>query len=164
MGQRRVATNASLVDIFPTVLDAFDIEPAPADTSLPGRSLLQLAAGAEHTRTMFSEYHAVGSASAGFMLAHGRFKYHHYVGYPPELFDLQDDPQEEHDLSASSDHRDVLQDCEARLRAIVDPQAVDRRAKDDQNAVVERSGGREAALRQGKIGATPVPSTPATKG
>ena len=90
---------------------------------------------------MFSEYHAVGSASAAFMLAHGRFKYHHYVGYPPELFDLQDDPQEEHDLGGSPDHRDVLRDCEARLRAIVDPQTVDRQAKDDQNAVVERAGG-----------------------
>ncbi len=164
IGQRRVATNASLVDIFPTVLDAFDLEPAPADADLPGRSLLELAAAPEQARTMFSEYHAVGSASAGFMLAHGRFKYHHYVGYPPELFDLQDDPQEEHDLATSPDHREVLQDCEARLRAIVDPPAVDRQAKDDQNAVVERAGGREAALRQGKIGATPVPSAIATKG
>ncbi|MCW5641632.1 MAG: sulfatase-like hydrolase/transferase [Rhodoferax sp.] len=164
VGQRRVATHASLVDIFPTVLDAFGVAPAPADADLPGRSLLELAAAPEHDRTMFSEYHAVGSASAAFMLAHGRFKYHHYVGYPPELFDLQDDPQEEHDLGGSPDHRDVLRDCKARLRAIVDPQTVDRLAKDDQNAVVERAGGREAALRQGKIGATPVPSASATKG
>ena len=35
---------------------------------------------------------------------------------------------------------------------------VDRLAKDDQNTLVARHGGREAALAVGKIGATPVPA------
>ena len=44
-----------------------------------------------------------------------------------------------------------------RLRAIVDPVMADRRAKDDQNLLVERVGGRAVAFGLGKIGATPVP-------
>ena len=47
---------------------------------------------------MFSEYHAFGSPSAAFMLRNGRYKYNYYVGYPPELFDLDADPGEERNL------------------------------------------------------------------
>jgi choline-sulfatase len=162
IGRRRCTTNSTLVDIFPTLLDAMGVTPHPDDADLPGTSLLRLAAAPEHDRTAFSEYHAVGSPSAAFMLAHGRYKYHHYVGYEPELFDLQEDPQEMVDLRGSPEHRFVLDNCEQRLRAIVDPERVDRMAKDDQNALVARSGGREAALRLGKIGASPVPAAAST--
>ena len=43
------------------------------------------------------------------------------------------------------------------LRGMVDPEAVDRRAKADQAALVERFGGREAVLNWGHGGATPTP-------
>jgi hypothetical protein len=39
----------------------------------------------------------------------------------------------------------------------VDPVMADRRAKDDQNLLVERVGGRAVAFGLGKFGATPVP-------
>lgn len=50
----------------------------------------------------------------------------------------------------------MLRELEARLRAMLDPERVDRLAKDDQNALVARFGGRERALRSGTPGATPV--------
>ena len=50
----------------------------------------------------------------------------------------------------------MLSKFEAALRAMLDPEAVDRRAKDDQNALVARHGGREAALRMGYPGETPA--------
>jgi choline-sulfatase len=40
---------------------------------------------------------------------------------------------------------------------MLDPVATDARAKADQAALVDRHGGREAALRLGPEGATPVP-------
>jgi hypothetical protein len=40
----------------------------------------------------------------------------------------------------------------------LDPVAVDRRAKDAQNALVVSFGGREAAWQLGPKGATPVPA------
>jgi choline-sulfatase len=91
------------------------------------------------------------------MVARGRYKYHHYVGYEPELFDLEDDPEEAHDLARSGAHVAVRDEFAQRLRAIVDPVMADRRAKDDQNLLVERVGGRAVAFGVGKIGATPVP-------
>ena len=41
---------------------------------------------------------------------------------------------------------------------MLDPVEVDRQAKSDQRQLVERFGGREAALGMGTPGATPVPS------
>ena len=43
------------------------------------------------------------------------------------------------------------------LREICDPELTDRCAKDDQNDLIERYGGRKAAPRMGTQGATPVP-------
>ncbi len=156
VAQRECRTNASLVDILPTVLDAMGV-PMPA-ADLPGRSLLDLAAADDAPRDVLAEYHAVGSVSGAFMLAGDRFKYHHYVGFEPELFDLAEDPEETHSVHARPQYAGTLAAMRERLAAILDPEAVDRLAKDDQNRVVERFGGREAALREGLIGATPVPT------
>jgi choline-sulfatase len=91
------------------------------------------------------------------MLHHGRWAYHHYVGHAPELFDLQADPLQRHDLAADAAHAPVLARMEARLRQRLDPQAVDVRAKRDQAALVARFGGRERALGIGPVGASSVP-------
>jgi len=75
------------------------------------------------------------------------------------LFDLAADPEETEDLAQDPAFAAVCREMEAALRAIVDPEAADRQAKDDQNAVVARHGGREKVLRD-RLGAasfTPVP-------
>ncbi len=155
VAQRACETNATLADLFPTVLDALGVRARADDADLPGCSLLDLAAAPVRERTAFSEYHAIGSPSAAFMLARGRYKYHHYVGYEPELFDIVDDPEETADLHAV--HADVAADFDARLRSMLDPDAIDRLAKDDQNRLVALHGGRDAVLAMNKFGATPVP-------
>lgn len=154
----RCATPVSLIDLPPTILDHFGLTP-PEDW--PGRSLLEIAQAPEDPeRTVFSEYHAVASPSAAFMVADARWTYHHYVGWPPELFDLEADPGETRDLAADPASAEILQEMERRLRVICDPEAVDRAAKDDQNALIARFGGPEAAMRVGPKGASPAP-TPA---
>lgn len=154
-----VQTNVSLVDIFPTVLHATGVESDAADSGLPGRSLIASATQPyDPARLAFSEYHAVGSESAGYMLADSRYKYHHYVGHPPELFDLQADPQEASDLAGDPAYAALLERFQHHLRAMLDPVEVDRQAKSDQRRLVEQFGGREAALGIGTPGATPVPS------
>ena len=109
------------------------------------------------TRSSFSEYHAVGAPSGAFMLRQGRWKYHYYVGYPPELFDLASDPEETTDLAGDPAHAATLSRMEAALRAIVDPEAAHAQALADQAALVARFGGREAAFAVGTPGATPPP-------
>ena len=70
---------------------------------------------------MFSEYHAVGAATGAFMIRKGAFKYVHYVGMPPQLFDLEADPWERHDLGTDPGYAGLVADCETELRRIVDP-------------------------------------------
>ena len=147
-------THASLVDVSPTVLESAGLAP-PAEGA--GQSLVKLAnAPDDASRVAFSEYHGVGSPSAAFMLRQGRWAYHHYVGFVPELFDVVADPEQCRDLASQPAQAGELARFEAMLRQRVDPEATDRRAKDDQNALVERFGGRDAALQTGTPGATPV--------
>lgn len=155
-----VQTNVSLVDIFPTVLQKVGVAPTESDLDLPGQSLVDSANKPyDPTRLAFSEYHAVGSDSAGYMLADTRYKYHHYVGYEPELFDLQNDPIEAHDLASDPTYSEIVDCMQKRLCAIIDPIAVDARAKSDQQTLIQKFGGRDAALGIGTPGATPVPSS-----
>ena len=153
-----VNTPAMLVDIFPSIVQAVGAEFAPEDADLPGVSLFRLAREADKPRTAFSEYHAIFSPSGVFMLRNARYKYIHYLGYPAQLFDLVADPDETQDLAGDPRHADTLTACERELRSIVDPEAVDRRARADQARRIEAAGGAEVVLAQGvKIPYSPAP-------
>lgn len=147
-------TPVSLLDLSATIAAHFG-----ASIGGPGRDLAAIAGAPEDpARPVFSEYHAAGAVSGGYMLRKGRWKLHHYVGFPPELFDLQDDPEECHDLAGDPAHAATLAAMEAALRAVCDPDAVNAQAFADQAALVARHGGREAALKLGAPGATPPPA------
>jgi choline-sulfatase len=95
--------------------------------------------------------------TGAFMLKRGRYKYHYYVGFSPELFDLESDPEETRNLAVDPAFASIIAEFEALLRSMLDPESVDRRAKDDQNALVARYGGPEAVRAMGNPGATPTP-------
>ncbi|SMF89578.1 choline-sulfatase [Azospirillum oryzae] len=152
-------TPVDLLDLFPTILSAVGIDPAPEMEDRPGRSLFDLAAAPdEPDRVVFSEYHAAGSNTGGYMLRKGRWKYHHYVRFQPELFDLETDPEEAVNLAGDPAHAPVLRAMETELRRICDPEAVDRQAKLDQAALIEHFGGPDIAATLGAAGATPAPT------
>lgn len=109
-------------------------------------------------RVIFSEYHAAGAVSGAFMVRKGRWKYHHYVGFAPELFDLENDPEELENLAPKAEHAQTLAMMEAVLRSICDPDDVEAQAFRDQAALIARHGGRERALTLGAPGATPPPT------
>ncbi len=154
---RRCQTPVSLIDFYPTVLDAVG-EKMRGAGELPGESLLGIVQRPDDTeRLVLSEYHGAGSRSGAFMLRRGRYKYLHYVGFEPELYDLDADPEELDDLSGRREHAAVIAAFEKALRALLDPEAVDARAKADQLKLIERYGGREALLAKGGIHGTPVP-------
>lgn len=151
------ATPVDLLDLFPTILAASGIDAAPEMATRPGRSLFDIALETDDlNRPVFSEYHSAGSNNAGFMLRQGRWKYHHYVGFTPELFDILADPEELHDLAGDAAHANVLAHMYAQLKLICDPEVVDAQAKADQAALIERFGGRDAAHQVGSSSATPV--------
>ncbi|ACD20945.1 sulfatase-like hydrolase/transferase [Paraburkholderia phytofirmans] len=149
-------TPVSLIDIQNTLLECTGCEAALIDG--PGKSLVELACAEDDVgRLAFSEYHAVGSESAAYMLADSHYKYHHYLGMKPELFDVKNDPEEMRDLASLPEYADVLAHFERQLRALLDPETTDAAAKADQDRLVQAFGGREAALRTGTPAATPVP-------
>lgn len=153
-------TPVDLIDLFPTILEGAGIDPGPEMEGRPGKSLFEIAASPpEPERVVFSEYHAAGSNTAGFMVRKGRWKFHYYVRYQPELFDLSIDPEELHDLAGDPAYADIVGQMESELRRICDPEAVDALAKQDQLAMIERLGGAETASNMGSGGATPVPAS-----
>ena len=151
-------TPVSQVDIYQTVLDSVGLDAEGDEEQLPGNSLLEIAgADDDPDRTVFSEYHAAGSVTGAFMLRRGDYKYVHYLGFAPELYNLADDPEELTNLGGSGDHKDILHGFEDRLRNMVDMDEIDSRAKADQAAWIEDHGGREKILDAPGINATPSP-------
>jgi choline-sulfatase len=156
------ATPVSLIDGFQTFIQALGAKPDPADAALPGHSLLDIAQGMVPKRTILSEYHAAGAPTGSYMIRHGKYKYIHYVGLPPMLFDLDADPLERNDLGRDPAHSNVVADCEARLRSVVDPEAADRQARADQAQQIDKFGGKDAILKRGTFRYSPPPGVKAS--
>jgi choline-sulfatase len=132
--QSTVMHPVSLVDIYPTVCDALGVT-VPQD--VPGRSLLKLAAGLtdeERNDFVFSEYHGHGIPVGMYMIRWKQWKYVYYTGgYAPQLFDVEQDPEEMTNLADASEQpsniKEVLQECHSRLLQLCDPEETEERAK-----------------------------------
>lgn len=153
-------TPVNLTDMHATILHAAGVSDLQDGIDRPSVSLLDLLDAEDPSRTTMSQYHAVGSATGAFMVADARWKYHHYVDYPPELFDLAIDPEETVNLAGTAEHAGDMERLHGELVRHLGgrtPEEVDRMAKDDQNALIERHGGPDAAQHVGTPAATPVP-------
>lgn len=117
------------IDMVPTFVEAAG--EIPAYHRLEGKSLQPLLFGSATGDDMwrdavFSEidYAAYESQeilnsdidrSRGYMLRTRRWKYVHFTSFPPQLFDLQNDPDEFHDLAQDPAHTGVCDDMHRRL-------------------------------------------------
>lgn len=146
----------SLIDCYPTIIETAGLSLSGEEEALPGHSLARIASGEAPRRTILSEYHDGGSVTGMFMIRHGRWKYIHYPGYSPELYDCIDDPRETLDLGGSEAHRSVIEACETALRTVVDPDAANALAFGDQAQRIEALGGRDAILAMQDYDHTPV--------
>jgi choline-sulfatase len=120
---RRVA---SALDVTATLLD---VAGAPALPDMVGRSLLGLLgvdreasgssavprpASAEWEDVAFSEF-CVEEGWYQRMVRSGPWKLCHYHGYRPQLFNLEDDPDEVHDLAQAPRYASVRDELTARV-------------------------------------------------
>ena len=150
-------TQASLVDVHQTALEAAGLGLSTDDGALPGRSLYALAEGDDRDRVVLSEYHDGGSITGITMLREGRWKYIAYAGFAPQLFDLQADPDERNDLGLSGAHVEIRARLHARLcQEFGDPEAISARAFADQALRIEQLGGIDAIYARDNYDHTPL--------
>ncbi len=85
----RAVTPVSLLDLYPFIMASVGAKsPETVTPSHPGRSIANFLKTSQPDRVVFSEYHAMGSKTAAYMLRKGRYKLVHYADYEPQLFDL----------------------------------------------------------------------------
>jgi len=157
----RIETPVSLIDLHPTILDSIGLDPDPDSR---GNSLFDIAKGEQSERSVFCEYHAIGSVTGAFMIRFGNYKYIHHEGYAPELFDLAADPAEANDLGTNSAYAEVRAEGERRLRQVCDPRWVTEEAFRIQEARIAELGGEAAILAGEAFGFTPPPDRPDISG
>ncbi|MGR3837155.1 MAG: sulfatase-like hydrolase/transferase [Cognatishimia sp.] len=154
-----VATGTTLLDIAAMAVDVTATPHDSTSRALPGRSLREVAnAPDDLDRTILSEYHDGGSTTATFMVRWDRWKYVHYVGHPPQLFDLKADPHELQDLASTDPSHAALSEGERRLRQICDPDQVNEQCFSDQKQRITDLGGEEACLNAYCFNHTPTPT------
>jgi choline-sulfatase len=119
---RVVSTPARHIDLLPTILDALNV---PLPSGLRGRSLLPAARGGTEPENLVTYFEAFsGALNRGWApitgVLRGGIK---YIDLPiPELYDLEADQKEQHNL-AERDHR-RLDDMRAALRPYANAQPV----------------------------------------
>ena len=156
-----VKTPVSLIDVFPSILDAFDIK-KPDDIN--GCSLFKIANTDEDPdRMVLSEYHGAGAISGAFMLRDRKYKLIYYVDFEPELYDLVNDPEEMSNLAANKAYKKILDNYVNKLFNIINPNAVNEEALAAQARVVEKNGGVTKVLERGGLNGTPVPGGKSTR-
>lgn len=144
----QVSTTAtSLVDVFPTVLDVLNITADESDHDLPGSSLIAVSGSANNAdRVAFSEYHGPSSTAASYLIRKGRWKYvRHLLGDDVQLFDIEADPDELHDLALDPGSQNVLRELDTALGSVLDPVEADDRIRIEQRTLLGEAGASDAA-------------------
>ena len=84
------------------------------------------------------------------MLRKGKWKFIFYVGERPQLFNLEEDPDECKDLAEDPAYQGICKALEKDLRDIVDIEKTDAQARAAQKEVMEEMGGKEEFLKSFK--------------
>lgn len=109
---RECRRNVSLLDIGPTLLDLAGAPPLPGARGRSLRPLLEDRGTSSWPDEVFAEYAGLQGDPPARMIRRRRWKLNHYHGFAePQLFDLEADPAELHDLAhdaGCADLRDEL--------------------------------------------------------
>ena len=107
---RRVSEPVTLADILPTLAELGQGSGPELARKVDGRSLVPLLTGgtenADHTA--WGEYLAEGAIAPVYMLRRGAWKFIHSPVDPDQLFNLDDDPEEVHNLAATHQQAKIM--------------------------------------------------------
>ena len=152
-----IDTPISLVDCAPTIAESVGGQLTSHKAHLDGDSLFDIIQTQPTDRVVFSEHHDGGSLAGSFMIRFGRWKYIYHIGHPPQLFDLEADPNELVDLGQDPNYTELQADCQARLIQIVDPEKANAQAFHDQANKLASWGGLDAVRGWQTFNCTPAP-------
>jgi choline-sulfatase len=121
---KQCAQPVSLVDLLPTVLELAGVRDwLPID----GQSLLPTIEGqSDDERVIYAENHVEGVYAPCFMARKGRSKYVYIHGHDAQLFDLETDPGEWHNLVGDPRFEAVQAELETSILAQFDPDAIEQ--------------------------------------
>lgn len=134
----RSSTPVTTLDLQASIFEAVG---ARRPEAWRGQPLQSIAVDDPH-RPAFASYHGHNVRGGGFMLRLGDWKLLYNSAAPHQLFNLRDDPDEL--VNLWSDRPDMVAVLETELRAICDPEAVER----DAAAVRAQQFEAERSLRQ----------------
>ena len=122
---KRVGQVVSLVDLISTIAEITETD---GKIKLDGSSLLPLMQGTDSDwkDCAFSEYCAHGVARPTAMFRRGHYKLHYSLGESPQLYDLNQDPNEFHDLAQETNYSSITQDLQEQLLSDWDPVKIEQ--------------------------------------
>jgi choline-sulfatase len=132
LGSGRVDTPVSALDLVPTLAELAGIAMDGDAVNLDGESLLPLAQGGTRRTPVLMEYAAEGSYAPLVSLRDGRFKFNHCELDPPQLFDLDADPQERNNLAADPTQAAKVEAFMTQVRARWDMRRFDAEVRQSQ--------------------------------
>jgi len=128
----RVDAPVSTMDVTPTLADLVGIDLGEVTPWTDGESLVAIAAGGDRQIPVRIEYAAEGSIAPLVALREGRFKYVHCEVDPPQLFDLDADPNELVNLADDPAHAETAARFAERVRELWDMKAFDTEIRQSQ--------------------------------
>ncbi|PRP78350.1 choline-sulfatase [Planoprotostelium fungivorum] len=132
---KRIDEHVSLLDILPTLVGLSTINesrPALPPFDIDGESLLPYLLGefsftretesaghaaAERKRTVYGEYLAEGAVAPLFMVRRAQWKYVYSQADPPQLYDVDEDPNELNNLCKSPQHSAISSEFRKEVEA-----------------------------------------------
>ena len=106
----------SLVDLLPTILDIAGKEIPEMAMPVDGRSLWEMAKGKTcEDGEAIAEYCAECASHPMFMIRRGKYKYIHCDVDPPQLYDLNNDPDELKNLIEDPTYEDIAQSFKSEV-------------------------------------------------
>ncbi|MGJ8516354.1 choline-sulfatase [Carnimonas bestiolae] len=110
-----IDTPVSTLDLNATLADLVGIDLSEVSPWSDGESLLPLLRGESGHAPVAMEYAAEGTEAPLVTLRDGRYKYNHCELDPPQLFDLENDPHESHNLIEEEAYAELAARFAARV-------------------------------------------------
>ena len=147
--KKQIIKNATqIIDMLPTLIELATGNKDNIPSVLSGNSLVPFLTGDGNNYPQYpdfitSQYHSNMGNTGAFMVRSGKYKYitfgHYlkaYANYSAQLFDLENDPNELNDISASNP--DICSKMEKKLLSLYNYEFVDCEAKQFQYSLFEK--------------------------